>query len=215
MEQWTLSQDLCEDLFSPITVGTKAIVEYFPGETYELHYININDDNLVKELKWVANENGNVRQERRIAIDLEWRPDFIRGQRNQASLYQFAHDKRILIIKYPEEEEEMNDTLNAFLLNHKFIGKGTSNDHIKLMMRFGDNFKQSIDDIDPLLKRMIGKSGFDFMIEKLAGKPSMNFKDKSVTFSDWNAEVLVKKQLLYAGFDVCGLLESYINLTKE
>ena len=47
------------------------------------------------------------------------------------------------------------------------------------------------------------------MVLKFAGQPEMNFKDKKVSRSNWNADKLTMKQVLYAAFDVVSLYKCF------
>ncbi|OHT00016.1 hypothetical protein TRFO_33396 [Tritrichomonas foetus] len=190
-------------------INTCLNVEFFAGEMTNVRLINYNDPNLVELLNSYVNDNP-------IALDLEWRYDQC-GTNNPIALFQFCSSKGALLIRMPEYLPKAEDIQNLkfFLEANKFIMKGTYCDRIKLLTMFGEDLKIDYEDVEITRLRAHGHSpSFNSMIEDFAGTPVVEFKDKDVSMSNWNAPVLTAQQVLYAAFDVVGLFKCISNFDE-
>lgn len=191
-------------------VGSVAEVEYFPGEFDTLVLESVDHPGFEKALQWL--DNGTER----IAIDLEWKPNFdkTRGE-YPASVFQMSTPGRIVVLRHPADLAG-NEILKKFLMSHKFIAKGCKNDKVKMQQKFGPDFSIDMLDFEKLYLQPNGfSSNFDAMVVEFYKNSSIEFKDKNVTCSNWQADVLTTQQVLYAGFDASALMKSYINALKR
>lgn len=98
----------------------------------------------------------------------------------------------------------------AFEGGKKFIGKGVNGDVQRLKQYLGDDFEINLADVEQTRLYPYNESAiFDEMVLKYAGKPESNFKDKKVSKSNWNADILSIKQVLYSAFDVVSLYKCF------
>jgi len=93
--------------------------------------------------------------------------------------------------------------------------KGCSCDRKKIRSLYGD-ISVNIEDVEKTrLEPYHHSASFIQMIEKFAGIPLADFKDKKVSISDWSKVELSIQQILYSAFDVVGLYKSYPNFPPE
>ncbi|EAX92087.1 3'-5' exonuclease family protein [Trichomonas vaginalis G3] len=191
-------------------IGKVAEVEYFPDEFDKLVLESIDHPGFEKALEWLDDGTD------RIAIDLEWKPNFdkTRGE-YPASVFQMATPHKIVVLRHPADLPG-NEILKKFLMTHKFIAKGCKTDRTKMQQKFGPDFSIDLLDFERLYLIPNGfSSNFDAMVVEFYKNSSIEFKDKNVTCSNWQADVLTTQQVLYAGFDATALMKSYINAVKR
>ena len=170
-------------------------VEFFPDQFVSVRVTSICEPGFDALLRWV--DDGE-----KMMLDLEWKP----GNDTLPCLFQIGSSNGVLIIKHPPELPA-DPHLREFLLNHEFYMKGMFMDREKLQMRFGDDFELTqFDDIEESMLKPHGLPiNFNKMIRTLAREsPCAQFKDKSISVSDWTGQ-LETGQVLYAAFDVVGL----------
>lgn len=191
--------------------GTAGDVEYFPSEYSKLVHDSVANPNYMDEINWLINGC-----EGRIAIDLEWRPNFSANHpENPVSVIQMATKNGILVLRHPPQMPG-DPNLKKFLMEHKFIAKGCGTDSKKLREKFGDDFKIDMLDFEKLYLTPNGLSThFDSMVVEFYKPSTIEFKDKNVSRSNWEAETLSTQQVLYAGFDAIALYNSYQNAIKR
>lgn len=180
----------------PWNLNSKYSIEFYPDFVISVLLISTNDLHLQDNLNNI--ENG----EEPIALDLEWE--------DEICLFQFCSSKGCLIIRHPCGQG--NPILRSFLETHSFYGKGNHNDLQKLTEKFGLTFKIDLEDIERT--RLIPNScsiNFIQMSEQFAGQSTAVFKDKEMTFSNWEDETLSMRQVMYAAFDVVALFKCYPN----
>ena len=193
----------------PVEARRFYSLEFFRGTTTIFYFTDINDPSLQMMLDWVSEGIG----EKHMVLDLEWKafPGYYDDQK--ASLFQIGTSKRVVIIRYAQQESmgTQHEVLQNFLLSHKFVGKGIGNDLIKLRERFNINFSGNVDDFERMhMRKYASNKSFNSLIEAYAGAPTAMYKDKSVTFSNWNAPTLSYQQVLYSVYDVVSLYQAYI-----
>lgn len=177
-------------------INEQHSIEFYPNYIMPVLLISADCENLKQHLEEICNDD------EPIALDLEWN-DYI-------SLFQFCTSKGCLIIRNHQPKE--NIIIRSFLESHSFYGKGNHNDRQKLAQMFGDTFKIALEDVEQT--RLIPNNcsiNFIKMSEEFAGKSTAVFKDKEMTFSDWDTETLTMRQVMYAAFDVVALVKCYPN----
>jgi hypothetical protein len=137
-----------------------------------------------------------------IALDLEWD--------DELCLFQFCSSSGVLVIRHRDGAGDA--TLRSFLSSHKFYAKGIATDLKMLHQKFGDTFSDNIEDIARTRLSPYGHSlNFVQMTMQFAGAPTAEFKDAKISTSQWSAEILTARQVLYAAFDVVALFVAFPN----
>ena len=173
-------------------------VEFFPNLIFSVQLISTEHNDFKSIINSYDDNNP-------IALDLEWE--------DELCLFQFCSSVGVLIVRHPKGPG--NKDLEEFLSTHKFFAKGASNDKKQLMMKFGKDFHDNIEDISQT--RLIPyhhSENFMSMTLQFAGKPCAEFKDIRITQSNWSQEILTMRQVLYAAFDVVAIYQCYPNLPE-
>ena len=175
---------------------TTKFVEFFPFYFSKVTFVQSDSPDLLKFLYQI--DDGYP-----VFFDLEWKPDRD-GSHNDISVMQFATSKGVVILQLVPGVN--NPNILAFINHHKFIGKGTHFDRYKLFRKYGQSLHLELEDVEVTRLKPRGLSlNFDEMVLQHAGNPTIPFKDKSITLSDWSAPILSTPQILYAAFDVVAL----------
>ncbi|OHS99442.1 hypothetical protein TRFO_08369 [Tritrichomonas foetus] len=170
-------------------------VEFFPNKLISVTLISTEIPNFEEHLNRIDDLNP-------IALDLEWE--------DELCLFQFCSSNGVLIVRHPNGQG--NELLKKFLSTHSFFAKGASNDKKQLMLKFGKDFHENIEDISLTRLKSYGHSeNFIQMTIQFAGTPTADFKDIRITTSNWSQKVLTMRQVLYAAFDVVAIYECYPN----
>ena len=178
-------------------------VEFFEGYPTPICVTNVSDDNFEDLLSWV--DDGSEY----LYADLEWRPDRTRDDKHRPCIFQIGSSKGALIIRHPTDLPASVPLLN-FLNSHKFYMKGMFCDREKLRLLYGADIHLSrFKDIEVTMLRPLKASrNFNAMVNQWSSKPlTAQFKNKSISVSDWEAPTLTTGQVLYAAFDVVALQE--------
>ena len=164
---------------------------FFYGDMFvRVLLLNSEDDSLYSSLNSICDGKP-------LAIDLEWKPD-LNGENNMISIFQFCSSNSVVIVQNESEIGSMD--LFRFLRENKFVGKGVHNDNKKLEKMFNCRFE--IEDIEVSKLRPHGLPlNFSKLVEELVGTPNAQFKDVSMSKSDWTRRPLSIQQVLYASFD--------------
>ncbi|OHT01532.1 hypothetical protein TRFO_31633 [Tritrichomonas foetus] len=170
------------------------MVEFFPGSYFEVTLLSTNDPNLSNYLKKIDVTVP-------ISIDLEWE--------DELCLFQFCYSTTVIVLRHPKGPG--NSTLFDFLKSHKFIGKGTHNDHKKLFEKFNFHFENIEDIAETRLLPYNHSVNFIKMTFQFVGRPTADFKDVRITKSNWELPELTMRQVLYAAFDAVVLFVAYPN----
>lgn len=181
----------------PWHLNEKHLIEFYPNFVISVLLISADDPHLQKHLNEISNDNSEP-----ISLDLEWN--------DEICLFQFCATRSCLVIRHSKGPG--NPIIRSFLEKHSFYGKGNHNDIQKLNEKFGSEFKIELEDIERTRLIPNGFStNFVTMSEQFAGKSTAMFKDKEMTFSDWESETLSMRQVMYAAFDVVALFKCYSN----
>lgn len=188
--------------------GTTKRVEFFTNEPVWVALVSIDDTtHLTKLLDEI--DDGHP-----MSIDFEWEPDFSRHSQNPISLFQVASSKGVLVVlnsvkvlygNVNRSEEFISACPNLlimknFFISRSFYGKGMGIDKKKLRQLFDSAF--NFEDIEKSrLSPHCLPRNFNQLLNNLVGTPAAQFKDKSVTISNWSNRPLTAKQALYAAFD--------------
>lgn len=180
------------------------LVEFFPKKPVSLKVVDSNDPNLGNILEFLVDGQP-------MSIDLEWKPDRL-ADFHPISLFQFASSKGIIIVT--NSSPCGTTQLKHFIESHQLFGKGMTYDHFKLLTMFGTTFQ--IEDIEH--SRILPNGlpvNFNSLVEELIGTPAAQFKDKTVSTSDWSRRPLSTKQILYAAFDAHATYLCFHELLKR
>lgn len=184
----------------PWEPGERWNVEFFPGVVASVRLVSADAPDLDAVLRSYADGAP-------IALDCEWKPDLAPGSNNPIALLQFCTSRGALIVKGAPR-----GPLRRFLSSHRFFAKGAAIDALKLRDAFGPRFAIDLEDVQETRLLPHGLcAGFAGMVQRFAGAPSAEFKDRRVALSDWSAAVLSKRQILYAAFDVVALYQCFCN----
>jgi hypothetical protein len=173
-------------------------VSFFPGSPVCVTLLDSSDPDLAAHLNAFAETSPMI-------IDLEWKPDSV-AEIHPIALFQVCSSKGILIVM--NDTQNGRDTLKEFISTHLLFGKGTSYDQAKLHAFFGQFFP--IEDIHQ--SRLTPHElplNFSELVSTILGKPAAQFKDKSVSCSDWSQRPLTVQQILYAAFDAYAVYQVY------
>lgn len=194
--------------------GTTKVVEFYPNELIPVTVLDLAD---AQQIEKSLNELIDTHP---ISIDLEWKPDE-KKIITPISLFQFCSSKGVLIILNSQNsfENPNNGTQNegkqgfeilkSFLNSNQFYGKGLSYDQFKLNRMFGQTF--SIEDIEvSRIKPHDFTSTFSDLVEQVVGPSTAQFKDKTVSCSDWQIRPLTVQQILYAAFDAYAIRRCWL-----
>lgn len=128
-------------------------------------------------------------------------------------LFQFCCSRGAYLFK--QARMEYNIQMRDFLSiksGNKFVAKGAAGDLQRLKNYYGDDFEMDLEDVEMTRLRSYDDSAnFDKMVLKFAGQPCAQFKDKTVSTSNWYTRTLSKKQIIYSAFDVVSLYCCYPN----
>ena len=177
-------------------------VEFFRGCSTPIRVTSVSVDNFEELLNWV--DDGREY----LYMDLEWRPDR-KGEQHRPCLFQIGSSKGALVIRHPTDLPASLPLLD-FLNSHKFYMKGMGQDRLKLQLLYGNDIDLSrFTDIEKTMLGPLGASlNFQAMVNQWSSKDlSAQFKNKSISRSNWEAPTLKTGQVLYAAFDVVSLHE--------
>ena len=178
-------------------------VDFFRGCSTPIRVTSVSADNFEELLSWV--DDGREY----LYMDLEWRPEFRKGQKHRPCIFQIGSSKGALVIRHPTDLPASLPLLD-FLNSHKFYMKGMWMDRQKLRLLYGDDIDLSrFTDIEQTMLLPLGASrNFQEMVRRWSSKQlSAQFKNKKISISDWEAPTLKTGQVLYAAFDVVSLHE--------
>ncbi|KAK8891696.1 hypothetical protein M9Y10_028916 [Tritrichomonas musculus] len=184
-------------------INQTAEIEFFPDTFTPVYLLNANTD-LKKYIPIISKDPV-------IFIDFEYVP--FKQQASPICLFQFCCSSGAFLFR--QLKWTKNKTMRDFLSKEnglKFVGKGISGDLNRLRILFGKDFDMNIEDVEQTRLYPYEESvNFDQMVEKFAGEPTAQFKDKKISCSNWNAENLEMIQVIYSAFDVVALYNCYPN----
>ena len=176
-------------------------VEFFEGCSTPIRVTIVSDDNFEDLLRWIDDGSDYL------YADIEWRPDCRKGDKHRPCIFQIGSSKGALVIQHPTDLPASVPLLN-FLNSHKFYMKGMFCDREKLKLLYGADIDLSrFNDIEmTMLCPLKASRNFNAMVNQWSSKTlTAQFKNKSISVSDWEAPTLTTGQVLYAAFDVVAL----------
>lgn len=182
-------------------------IEFFKGEFITVKLLDANE-NHPKIFKKMSSDP-------LIFFDFE----FIRSSKPASppiGLFQFCCSSGCILFKQTKNtpSSEIRNFLSAES-KHKFVVKGFKSQLPYLKIMFGKGFKINILDIEKTHLSPNNLSlNFEDMVNMFGGETTAHFKDRSMRNSNWNADILTKKQILYAAFDVVSIFTCYPNFPQ-
>jgi hypothetical protein len=186
-------------------IGETRTVEFFQGINTKVTLLSTDAEHEIALKARLDALDGKTP----LIMDLEWYA-WGRGPK-VISLYQFcASANEVLLVR--DLGSEKSGLLTSFLERNAFVGKGCANDKINLRSRYG--FVPKLDDLEDWLRCHQLPLNFEKMYLRFAGHPMGEFKDRSITMSDWDQDVLTDDQVLYAAFDAIAIFLSDQGMRK-
>lgn len=163
---------------------------------------------LVKDTDRLSTVFEEVHDQEVVGFDTETRPSFHRGQHYKVALMQLAIPEKVFLIRL--SHTGITEEIHRFLEHEKIIktGVGIRDDVLGLqkLKRFNPS---GFMDLVPLAK----KAGLQVESVKKLTALLLGFRiSKSAQTSNWDAEMLTKKQIEYAATDAWVCLELYRKL---
>jgi ribonuclease D len=165
---------------------------------------------LISEEGQVKKAFDEIHKERAVGFDTETRPVFVRGQQHPVALMQVALHHKVFLIRL--NQTGMTPEVIHFLQNEKILKVGVAlRDDIKALQRLKRFKPAGIFELTELSRKSnIEAEG----LKKLAAL-ILGFRiSKSAQTSNWEADQLSEKQLLYAATDAWVCLEIYRKLLE-
>jgi ribonuclease D len=146
-----------------------------------------------------------------IGFDTETRPSFVRGQLHKVSLLQLAIPHKVFLIRL--NHTGLDHKIISFFENDKLIKAGVGiRDDIKTLHKLGKFLPEGFAE----LSTMARQAGLEVeSVKKLAGLLLGIRISKGAQTSNWEAETLSEKQLMYAATDAWVCLEIYKKLIRH
>ncbi|KAK9290344.1 hypothetical protein L1049_008511 [Liquidambar formosana] len=185
---------------------------FLSHDLYDVTFFNDEIETLVTHTpsmvgSWIANvEHINRRRLNRLVVglDVEWRPNFIRGVQNPAATLQLCVGRCCLIFQLLYAPR-MPRSLKNFLSDsdYTFVGVGICSDVEKLWDGYGLEVANAVD-LGCLAARQLGmrklhRAGLKDLARGILEKDVE--KPRSVTLSNWDQAWLSKAQVAYACVD--------------
>ncbi|KAI3424211.1 hypothetical protein D9Q98_009567 [Chlorella vulgaris] len=138
-----------------------------------------------------------------LAIDLEWKPDFVRGENNPVAVMQLASSTLCLILqlRYLGFPQELQQFLRSRTITYVGMNYRTA-DYAKMQASFGWCSRDfgSFEDLADVAARVgYGQRGLSALATSVLGLSLP--KLKRVTLSNWEAWDLSLEQIQYAALD--------------
>ncbi|CAL5192157.1 unnamed protein product [Lathyrus oleraceus] len=139
-----------------------------------------------------------------VGLDIEWRPNFQRGQSNPAAVLQLCINNRCLVFQIIHSPF-IPDSLLSFLANpnNRFVGVGIEADVKKLLEDYNMIVANFVDlrnlAADVLNDREMLRTGIKSLAQRVMGKSIQ--KPKRVSMSRWDNVWLNAEQVKYATVD--------------
>jgi ribonuclease D len=146
-----------------------------------------------------------------IGFDTETRPSFVRGQIHTVSLLQLAIPNKVFLIRLNHTGLERE--IIRFFENDAVVKAGVGiRDDIKILNKLGKFEAAGFTE----LSTMAREAGLEVESVKKLAALLLGFRiSKGAQTSNWEAETLSEKQLMYAATDAWVCLEIYRKLIKH
>lgn len=152
-----------------------------------------------------------LKNQKELGFDTETKPAFKKGQKNNVALLQLSSNNKAFLFRL----KLLNDCKNLFkiLANQNIIKIGADiAQDMKSLQKFSPFKPQAFVDI----QKYTGNFGIiDNGLKKLAAIVLKIRISKSQQLTNWDAETLTEKQMLYAATDAWACLKIYQTLNKN
>nr|GMD90613.1 Werner Syndrome-like exonuclease [Ipomoea batatas]GME19704.1 Werner Syndrome-like exonuclease [Ipomoea batatas] len=154
-----------------------------------------------------------------VGLDVEWRPNFSKGQQNPVSTLQLCVGRRCLVFQLLYCSR-IPDKLVSFLANpgYTFVGVAIDGDVEKLVEDYDLSVRKAVD-----LRALAVRHSNDSSLKNVGLKDLVRIylgaemeKPKRVTMGKWDKEVLTTEQIQYACIDafVCFEIGRILNASS-
>ena len=190
--------------FDTVTI-TNEDINLLPLGAYEGEVILISQP---EELSWALEEIAN---HVRVGFDTETKPVFVKGQRNKVALMQIALPSKVYLIRL--KTTGVTPEMIDFLQNEKIekIGVGIRDDikAVQVLKRFKPAGFVELTDLTK-------QAGLEVESVKKLTALLLGFRiSKSAQTSNWEAENLDPKQIIYAATDAWVCLKIWHAIIKD
>lgn len=146
-----------------------------------------------------------------VGFDTETKPAFVKGQVHNVSLLQLAIPGKVFLIRL--NRTGLDQEIVHFLENEKIIKAGVGiRDDIKILHKLGRFHAAGFAELSTMSREI----GLEVESVKKLTALLLGFRiSKGAQTSNWEAEKLNDKQLLYAATDAWVCLEIYRKLTRS
>jgi len=139
-----------------------------------------------------------------VGLDVEWRPNFKRGQSNPTAVLQLCINNRCLVFQIMHSPFIPTSLLNFLAdANNKFVGVGIKEDVQKLMKDYNITVSNCVDlrnlAAEVMDDKEMLKTGIKSLVQKVIGKTLV--KPKKISMSRWDYPWLNVDQVKYATVD--------------
>jgi len=145
-----------------------------------------------------------------VGFDTETKPAFVKGQIHKVSLLQLAIPQKVFLVRL--NSTGLHKEIISFLESEKIIKAGVGiRDDIKTLHRLGRFHAAGFAE----LSSMAREAGLEVESVKKLSALLLGFRiSKGAQTSNWEAEKLNEKQIIYAATDAWVCLEIYKKLSK-
>ena len=152
-----------------------------------------------------------IHEHKVIGFDTETRPSFVRGQLHKVSLLQLAIPHKVFLIRL--NHTGLHSKILNFFENDTLVKAGVGiRDDIKTLYKLGKFEPAGFTE----LSTMAREAGLQVESVKKLAALLLGFRiSKGAQTSNWEAETLSEKQIMYAATDAWVCLEIYRKLVKH
>ncbi|MCO5605050.1 hypothetical protein L7F22_059227 [Adiantum nelumboides] len=149
--------------------------------------------------EWISSHNGDL-----FGLDVEWRPNRLKGQRNKVALLQLSNGEECLIVQMLFLDRQPQ-ALRKLLSDPSkgLAGVGVLADGKRLLQDYGLDFQGGIElttlAVERLKREELKNVGLKVLVQEVLGLALE--KPKRVTLSNWAKEKLDQVQINYACMD--------------
>jgi ribonuclease D len=192
---------MSQELFSKTTITNEEInalpLGAFQGEIF-----------VIDQERDLPGAFSEINQSAVVGFDTETKPVFVRGHRNFVALMQIALPSKVFLIRL--NKTGIQSDIIGFLENENVLKAGVAlRDDIKAIQRLKKFTPQGVIELADLAKKVgLKEEG----VKKLTGL-LLGFRvSKTAQTSNWEAQALNDKQIMYAATDAWVCLEIYQKL---
>jgi ribonuclease D len=165
---------------------------------------------LVTEAKVLSKVFKEIKHHEVVGFDTETKPAFVKGQVHKVSLLQLAIPHKVFLIRL--NHTGLDQEIIHFLENEKIVKAGVGiRDDIKTLHKLNRFHAVGFAELSTMAREV----GLEVESVKKLTALLLGFRiSKGAQTSNWEAEHLNEKQLLYAATDAWVCLEIYRKLTR-